>query len=122
MDAPKNALWNPTHLFCENSKSPELQAFSLQLALPQTNSWPPINSSWKMKCPLEMAPLESVVFFFFVCVCACSIASEGLHARMPDPKHKIWSNYSATSHDRLAPKCSFLEGKWDPLFQGNPGW
>ena len=28
----------------------------------------------------------------------------------------------ATSHDRVPPKGSVLEGKWDPLFQGNPGW
>ena len=23
----------------------------------------------------------------------------------------------ATSHDRFPPKCTVLEGKWDPLFQ-----
>ena len=28
----------------------------------------------------------------------------------------------ATSHDRFPPKCTVLEGKWDPLFQRIPGW
>ena len=27
----------------------------------------------------------------------------------------------ATSHGSLTPKGSVLEGKWDPLFQGNLG-
>ena len=33
----------------------------------------------------------------------------------------FWSNFIATSHDRFPPKGSCLEGKWDPLFQGNLG-
>ncbi len=34
----------------------------------------------------------------------------------------IWPNYSDRKHDRFSPKGSVLEGKWDPLFQGNLGW
>ena len=31
------------------------------------------------------------------------------------------SNYSDLTNRPGPPKCGFLEGKWDPLFQGNPG-
>ena len=34
----------------------------------------------------------------------------------------ILVKFIATSHDRFPPKGSVLEGKWDPLFQGNLGW
>ena len=33
----------------------------------------------------------------------------------------IWSNYSDLTRF-FTPKGSFQEGKWDPLFQENPGW
>ena len=33
----------------------------------------------------------------------------------------IWSNYSGSLTRPISPKGSFLEGKWDPLFQGNLG-
>ena len=37
-------------------------------------------------------------------------------------KHRDWSRQSIATSAEVTPKCSFLEGKWDPLFQGNLGW
>ncbi len=34
----------------------------------------------------------------------------------------IGKKESLTSHDRFPPNGSVLEGKWDPLLQGNLGW
>ena len=36
--------------------------------------------------------------------------------------HISGSNFIATSQEFFTPRCSVLEGKWDPLFQGKPGW
>ena len=42
--------------------------------------------------------------------------------QIEDCPQSVVSIYSDLTRVFGPPKCSFLEGKWDPLFQGNLGW